>query len=59
MSEHQSLENQDLPTCDACQIPMSAVPRDVTVPGPEYFGHRVFECPECGKTLVVSVPDGK
>jgi predicted RNA-binding Zn-ribbon protein involved in translation (DUF1610 family) len=29
------------------------------LPGREYFGHRVFECPECGKTLVVSLPDGK
>jgi hypothetical protein len=52
MSARQSfLEHQDLLTCDGCRIPMSAVPRKSTEPGPEYFGYRMFECPECKKTL--------
>jgi hypothetical protein len=60
MSEQQSfLEDQDLSICDACQKPMSAAPRDSTMPGPEYFGHRIFECPDCSKTQVVSFLDLK
>jgi transcription elongation factor Elf1 len=29
------------------------------LPGPELFGHQIFECPECGKSLVVSFLDKK
>jgi hypothetical protein len=60
MSEDQSFfENQDIPSCDACQIPMPAAPRDSTALDPEFFGHRIFECPECRKILVVSFLDLK
>jgi hypothetical protein len=52
-------ENEDRPTCDGCQTPMSVAPRNGALPGPEFFGHRIFECPECGKSLVVSFFDKK
>jgi hypothetical protein len=60
MSEHQLfLEDQELPTCDDCQITMGPAPRDCVEPGPEHFGHQIFECPECKKTVVVSFLDAK
>jgi hypothetical protein len=58
--EHQPFsENQNHPTCDGCQTPMSMAPRKCALPGPEFFGHQIFECPECGKSLVVSFLDKK
>jgi hypothetical protein len=59
MERQSFLENKDRPTCDGCQTPMSVAPRDCALPGPEFFGQRIFECPECGKRLVVSFLDKK
>lgn len=54
MSEQSFSSRSDQPTCDDCRVAMG--PPDKLTPGLDYFGHSVFECEICGKTLVIPSP---